>query len=198
MAECTVAITCRPLDSGLGVDVVQAGPMENGDRAEPATGSTGTRTLVRQGPPLPGIEVKVVDAAGWLDTGDLGYLVDGEVVICGRAKDVIILGGRNIYPTDIERVVTLVPGVRSGNAVAVRTRFGSGREGCAIIAESPRAGDEEAVERLTGEITMRVVDVIGARPGQVRIVPPGRLPKTPSGKLRRSSAAKLIEEPAAR
>src|SRR5664279_4041791 len=60
------------------------------------------------------------DPDGWLDTGDLGYLVDGEVVVCGRVKDVIIMGGRNIYPTDVERVAEGVPGVRAGNAVAVR------------------------------------------------------------------------------
>ena len=64
--------------------------------------------------------VATKDADGWLDTGDLGYLIDGDVVVCGRVKDVIIMGGRNIYPTDIERVAREVDGVRAGNAVAVR------------------------------------------------------------------------------
>ena len=54
------------------------------------------------------------DPDGWLDTGDLGYLVDGEVVVCGRVKDVIIMGGRNIYPTDIERIAEQVSGRARG------------------------------------------------------------------------------------
>src|SRR5262245_30702615 len=65
------------------------------------------------------------DSEGWLSTGDLGYLVDGQVVVCGRIKDVIIMGGRNIYPTDIERAAQSVQGVRPGNAVAIRLDAGS-------------------------------------------------------------------------
>ena len=79
-------------------------------------------------------------ADGWLDTGDLGYLVDGEVVICGRVKDVIIMGGRNIYPTDVERVAETVEGVRAGNAVAVRWTTPGGRESFALAVESRQAG----------------------------------------------------------
>ena len=70
--------------------------------------------------------VATQDADGWLDTGDQGYLTDGAVVVCGRLKDVIIMGGRNIYPTDIERAAGEVDGVRAGNAVAVRLDAGSG------------------------------------------------------------------------
>ena len=83
-------------------------------------------------------------ADGWLDTGDLGYLVDGEVVVCGRVKDVIIMGGRNIYPTDVERVAESVDGVRAGNAVAVRWTTSGGRESFALAVESRQAGDEAA------------------------------------------------------
>ena len=80
------------------------------------------------------------DPDGWLDTGDLGYLVDGEVVVCGRVKDVIIMGGRNIYPTDIERVAESVSGVRAGNAAAVRWSVDGRRESFAIAVESRAAG----------------------------------------------------------
>ena len=65
------------------------------------------------------------DEAGWYDTGDLGYLTEkGHVVVCGRVKDVIIMAGRNIYPTDIERAAGRVEGVRPGCAVAVRLDAG--------------------------------------------------------------------------
>ncbi|PRC51435.1 long-chain fatty acid--CoA ligase, partial [Mycobacterium sp. ITM-2017-0098] len=65
------------------------------------------------------------DDRGWYDTGDIGYLTEtGDVVVCGRLKDVIIMAGRNIYPTDIERAASRVDGVRPGCAVAVRLDAG--------------------------------------------------------------------------
>ncbi|HEX3650014.1 MAG TPA: fatty acyl-AMP ligase [Pseudonocardiaceae bacterium] len=134
------------------------------------------------------------DADGWLATGDLGYLVDGQVVVCGRIKDVIIMGGRNIYPTDIERAAQSVQGVRPGNAVAVRLDAGSRRERFAVAVESAVAGDEDAERLLAKEITARVLDAVGARPVGVFVLSAGTLPKTPSGKLRRSAAAGLVAE----
>ena len=130
-------------------------------------------------------------ADGWLDTGDLGYLVDGRVVVCGRVKDVIIMGGRNIYPTDIERVAEQVPGVRAGNAVAVRWLEGP-RESFAVAVESREAGDAEAVARISGSIRSAVTAAMGVRPAVVSVLPVGSLPKTPSGKLQRTAAAKLL------
>jgi fatty-acyl-CoA synthase len=132
------------------------------------------------------------DAAGWLATGDLGYLVDGQVVVCGRIKDVIIMGGRNIYPTDIERAALSVSGVRPGNAVAVRLAAGSRRERFAVAVESTMAGDSDAERALGKEITARVMDAVGVRPVGVFVLSAGSLPKTPSGKLRRSAAAELV------
>jgi fatty-acyl-CoA synthase len=137
------------------------------------------------------------DADGWLATGDLGYLVDGQVVVCGRIKDVIIMGGRNIYPTDIERAAQSVQGVRPGNAVAVRLDAGSRRERFAVAVESTLAGDQDAEHALGKEITARVVDAVGVRPVGVYVLGAGTLPKTPSGKLRRSAAADLVATRAA-
>ena len=134
------------------------------------------------------------DAEGWLATGDLGYLVDGQVVVCGRRKDVIIMGGRNIYPTDIERAALSVDGVRAGNAVAVRLDAGTRRERFAVAVESALAGDEAAERVLTKEITSKVVDAVGMRPVGVFVLSAGSLPKTPSGKLRRSAAAAWVTE----
>ncbi len=134
------------------------------------------------------------DPDGWLDTGDEGYLAEGDVVICGRRKDVIIMGGRNVYPTDIERAAGLVDGVRPGNVVAVRIDAGARRESFAVAVESNRAGDAEAERILRKEVTARVVDAIGLRPGAVVVLPPATLPKTPSGKLRRAAVRDRIAE----
>ena len=135
------------------------------------------------------------DAEGWLDTGDQGYLTeDGAVVVCGRVKDVIIMGGRNIYPTDIERAAGTVDGVRAGNVVAVRLdATADRRETFAIIVEAGKADDEAEADRISKAVTSAVVDAVAARPRSVTVLAPGSLPKTPSGKLRRSSSAELVQ-----
>lgn len=132
------------------------------------------------------------DADGWLDTGDLGYFTDeGLMVVCGRVKDVIIMGGRNIYPTDIERAALRVAGVRPGNAVAVRLDAGQKRESFAVVVESNDFQNPEQVKRMEREIVHAVVSEVGARPRTVAVLGPGALPKTSSGKLRRAASASL-------
>ncbi|MEC3975993.1 fatty acyl-AMP ligase [Amycolatopsis sp. H20-H5] len=134
------------------------------------------------------------DADGWLNTGDLGYLVGGMIIICGRSKDVIIMGGRNLYPTDIERAATSVEGVRAGNAVAVRIDAGSRRERFAVVLESKLAGDAEAEKALSKEVASRVRDAVDMRPYAVVVLPAGSLPKTPSGKVKRAATAQQYAE----
>jgi fatty-acyl-CoA synthase len=134
------------------------------------------------------------DSDGWLDTGDEGYFAEGDVVVCGRRKDVIIMGGRNIYPIDIERAAGEVDGVRPGNVAAVRIDVGARRESFAVAVESTRAGDAEAERILRKEVISRVVDAVGLRPGAVVVLPPAALPKTPSGKLRRAAVRDRIAE----
>ena len=93
------------------------------------------------------------DEQGWYDTGDLGYLTEtGNVVVCGRVKDVIIMAGRNIYPTDIERAACRVAGVRPGCAVAVRLDAGQSRETFAVAVESKEFEDHDrgAPHRASG------------------------------------------------
>ncbi|MPY78015.1 MAG: AMP-binding protein [Actinophytocola sp.] len=128
------------------------------------------------------------DAEGWFASGDIGYLVDGKIVICGRRKDVIIMGGRNIYPTDVERAAQAVPGVRAGNAIAVRIDAGTRRERYAVVLESKVAGTDEE-RALVKEVTARVTDAVGVRPFSVLVLSPGSLPKTPSGKVKRAATA---------
>ncbi|MEU7763931.1 fatty acyl-AMP ligase [Nocardia sp. NPDC049190] len=130
------------------------------------------------------------DADGWLDTGDIGYFTEeGLIVVCGRIKDVIIMGGRNIYPTDIERAACRVTGVRPGNAVAVRLDAGDKRESFAVVVESNSHQNPEEVKRIEHEIVHEVFSEVGARPRTVTVLGPGALPKTSSGKLRRAATA---------
>lgn len=139
-------------------------------------------------------DVDTQGADGWLDTGDVGYLVDGDVVVCGRVKDVIIMGGRNIYPTDIERVATSVAGVRAGNAIAVRWTASGGRESFVVACESRQADDPAEVTRMVQQVRSAVTTALGVRPAQVLVLPVGAIPKTPSGKLKRSAARELLEQ----
>ncbi|QJY45063.1 fatty acyl-AMP ligase [Pseudonocardia broussonetiae] len=231
MAETALGVSFAPIDTGLQVDHVDADQLEAHRHAAPATYGP-TRRFPRLGPPLPGIEVKVVgddgavlgergvgvihlrgesvtpgyltvdgpvatqDADGWLDTGDEGYVADGQVVVCGRRKDVIIMGGRNIYPTDIERAAAEAGEVRAGNVVAVRmfagAESGRHRESFLVAVESRRAGDPEAEQAIRKDVTSRVVSAVGVRPAEVVVLGPGSLPKTPSGKLRRAATGELL------
>jgi fatty-acyl-CoA synthase len=130
---------------------------------------------------------------GWYDTGDLGYLTEnGHVVVCGRVKDVIIMAGRNIYPTDIERAAGRVEGVRPGCAVAVRLDAGHSRETFAVAVESNSWEDPAEVRRIEKQVAHEVVAEVDARPRNVVVLGPGTIPKTPSGKLRRSTSVTLV------
>jgi fatty-acyl-CoA synthase len=119
---------------------------------------------------------------GWLRTGDLAYTLDGELVVCGRIKDVIIVGGRNVFPEDVERAVGTVAGVRAGNVIAFGVDGDRGRETLVVVAEL-KADDHSAVHRLVAE---RVREVVGVPAKDIVLVAPGTLPKTSSGKLQRS------------
>jgi len=133
------------------------------------------------------------DADGWLDTGDVGYFTEeGLVVVCGRVKDVIIMGGRNVYPTDIERAAGSVAGVRPGNAVAIRLDAGQKRESFAVAVETNAFEDPEEVKRIEREVVHAVVADVGVRPRAVAVLGPGSIPKTSSGKLRRANSAALL------
>ena len=125
--------------------------------------------------------------AGWMDSGDLGYIADGELYVTGRRKDIIIKAGRNLYPQEIEDLVGGVPGVRRGCVAA----FGVpgpdlGTERLVVVAET-RARDADAREQMHATVIERVVDAIGLPPDVVEIASPGAVLKTSSGKIRRSA-----------
>ncbi|HEX6418945.1 MAG TPA: fatty acyl-AMP ligase [Acidimicrobiales bacterium] len=126
---------------------------------------------------------------GWLRTGDLAYTLDGNLVVCGRIKDVIIVGGRNVFPEDVERAVGRVDGVRAGNVIAFGVEGDRGRETLVVVAEC-KADDLAPVRKRVGE---RVRDVVGVPAKDIVLVAPGTLPKTSSGKLQRSLCRRRYE-----
>ncbi|HEX2284797.1 MAG TPA: long-chain-fatty acid--ACP ligase MbtM [Mycobacterium sp.] len=130
-----------------------------------------------------------IDADDWFPTGDLGYFVDGGLVVCGRAKELITVAGRNVFPTEIERVAAQVPGVREGAVVAVGTNERAVRPGLVIAAEFK--GDDEPSARSA--LVQRVATECGVVPSDVVFLAPGSLPRTSSGKLRRLEVKRNLE-----
>jgi fatty-acyl-CoA synthase len=121
---------------------------------------------------------------GWLCTGDLAYLLDGELVLCGRIKDVIIVGGRNVFPEDIERAVGQIDGVRAGNVIAFGMEGYKGKESVVVVTEVRAVPDD--LDALRHAVHHRTLEVCGLPPRDVMFVQPGTLPKTSSGKLQRA------------
>jgi fatty-acyl-CoA synthase len=126
---------------------------------------------------------------GWLDTGDMGYMSKGYIFIVGRAKDMIIINGRNHWPQDIEWAVEQLPGFKSGDIAAFAITGPSGEETPAVLVHC-RVSDAEERGRLRDEIRERVRAITGITP-VVELVPPRTLPRTSSGKLSRVKARSL-------
>ena len=126
---------------------------------------------------------------GWLDTGDMGYMSSGYIFIVGRAKDMIIINGRNHWPQDIEWAVEQLPGFKSGDIAAFAITGPSGEETPAVLVHCRVSGNEER-GRLRDEIRERVRAITGITP-VVELVPPRTLPRTSSGKLSRTKARNL-------
>ena len=126
---------------------------------------------------------------GWLDTGDMGYMSKGYIFIVGRAKDMIIINGRNYWPQDIEWAVEQLPGFKSGDIAAFAITGPSGEETPAVLVHC-RVSDPEERGRLRDDIRERVHAITGISP-IVELVPPRTLPRTSSGKLSRTKARSL-------
>ncbi|HET7742335.1 MAG TPA: long-chain-fatty acid--ACP ligase MbtM [Mycobacterium sp.] len=129
------------------------------------------------------------EPGSWYPTGDLGYLVDGGLVVCGRAKEIITVAGRNVFPADVERVAAQVAGVREGAVVAVGIGERTIRPSLVIVAEF--RGPDEAQARST--LIQQVASECGVVPSDVSFVRPGTLPRTSSGKLRRLEVKQGLE-----
>jgi long-chain-fatty-acid--[acyl-carrier-protein] ligase len=130
-----------------------------------------------------------IDSQEWLPTGDLGYLTDDGLVVCGRAKELITVAGRNVFPTEIERIAGQIDGVRDGCVVAIGTGEASARPGLVIAAEFK--GDDESAARSA--VVARVASECGVVPADVVFLKPGALPRTSSGKLRRLEVKRTLQ-----
>lgn len=133
---------------------------------------------------------RTVLTRGWLDTGDLGFVAGGELYVCGREKNVIVIRGANHLPHEFEECLAGVQGVRAGCAVALGfVPDGEDGEQLLVLTERSRDGgkadgDERAAERIRRAILAQT----GIRPHTVRLLAPGTIPRTSSGKLRRNEA----------
>lgn len=139
-------------------------------------------------------ETRKLFSGEWLDSGDLAYSADGDIYLTSRIKDIIIRGGRNVYPHQLEEAIGNLQGIRKG-CVAV---FGSmdkldGTERLVVLAET-RILQTETLGELRNHITSITVDLLNMPPDEVVLAPPGSVLKTSSGKIRRSSTRILFEK----
>jgi 1-acyl-sn-glycerol-3-phosphate acyltransferase len=231
LAENSLGVAFPPPGQGLRVDSIKRDVFMRRRRAEPAAAedATGLR-FVACGWPLPGHELRVVDAAGrelgereegrlefrgpsatrgyygrpketeklfhgdWLDSGDLAYIAGGDLYLTGRTKDLIIRGGRNIYPYELEAAIGNIAGIRRG-CVAV---FGSvdqnsATERLVVLAET-RETDPLVRQRLHAAINASAIELLGAPPDEVMLAPIHSVLKTSSGKIRRAATRERFEQ----
>jgi fatty-acyl-CoA synthase len=157
----------------------------------PVEGRVVGEILVRSNALMDGYETEagldtstIVD--GWLATGDLGYLWQGELFVCGRLKEMIIVNGRNVAPTVFEQVASGVPGVRMSGTAAFAVATDDGGEAAVLAVEQAVVGAGAA--ELALAVGRHLVDQLGFRPRRIVVVRPGALPRTTSGKVQRTRA----------
>ena len=136
---------------------------------------------------------RATQSGGWIDSGDLAYRAGEELFITGRVKDLVIKGGRNLVPQEIEEIAGSVDGIRKGCVAA----FGiadetTGTERLVVVAES-RLTSRDDRRRLERGVVAAVATELGVPPDVVCVVDPGVVPKTPSGKIRRAAAREVFE-----
>ncbi|MGE0488477.1 MAG: AMP-binding protein [Vulcanimicrobiota bacterium] len=172
--------------------------------SRPGAGLKTHQGLVSCGPAGPGVELKLQEGRilvqgssvtqgyqgrpprqGWFDTGDLGYLHEGELYPAGRASDVIERAGRTLFPQDVECLLDQLSGLRPGCSVALALEG----DQLAVVAEA-RPGQAE--EALRAEIVQALMDGLGVPPDRLELVPPRSVPRTPSGKVRRGETRQRL------
>lgn len=130
----------------------------------------------------------------WIDSGDLAYVAEGEVYLTGRVKDLIIHGGRNIYPHELEDAVSEIPGIRKGCVAAFASSSEKSVTERLIVLAETREKDPAALESLRSNVLSVTVNLIGSAPEEVVLAPPYTVLKTSSGKIRRSACREIYEK----
>ncbi|MDJ0806644.1 MAG: AMP-binding protein [Gammaproteobacteria bacterium] len=132
--------------------------------------------------------------AGWLDTGDRGYLAAGEIFVTGRIKEMIVRGGRNIWPYELEQTVAGVPGIRRGCVAAFpATDPATGSERLVVLAET-RETSSDGLARIRTAVQTQASNLLGLVPDEIILAPPHTVLKTSSGKIRRADLRTRYEE----
>ena len=212
LAEASLAVTFSDPDRSFTCRSFDCAALVHQEEAIEAPGGV---EIVSSGKPVPGVDVEIadevggrlpewrvgrvlvrgpsvtsdgVDSDGFLDTGDRGFLRDGELYLCGRSRDLLILRGRNYPPEMVEDAVQGVLGLRAGAVAAVSL---VSDRGLCLLAERGFDLAPEDEERAIDEIRVLVVERCGVNPGVV-FLEPGALPRTTSGKIRRQEAARLF------
>ncbi len=212
MAEATLAITFVPLRDGLKTEVTDLGNelVDCGvpfpaheiaivDEAGARVAERAVGQIVARGPSVtpgyfnePELTAQTYrslpgdDGGPWLHTGDLGYVAGGRLFVCGRVKDIVIVRGRNYYPSDIEWSVSELPGVRRGNAVAFGVNV-DGQEQLVICCEGA-AADAAAIKDATAAC---VAAQFGLTVHEVVVAQLASLPRTSSGKPQRRKTREM-------
>src|SRR5712671_5784677 len=141
---------------------------------------------------FPAGAVNVANEFAWVNSGDRAYRADGEIYVTGRVKDIIIRGGRNLYPHEVEELAARVDGLRKGCIVAFGLADeGSGTEKLVVVAEV-RERDARRHPAIAAAVTEQVSQGLGLPPDRVELLPLGSIPKTSSGKLRREETKQLF------
>jgi hypothetical protein len=229
LAESAVGLAFPPLARGPRIDRIDRGELGRSGTALPIAGPDAL-SVVACGRPLPGHEIRVVDATGreqperregriefrgpsatsgyfrnpeatrqlfrdgWLDTGDMGYIAEGELFVTGRVKDIIIRGGQHVHPQEAETAIGAIAGIRKGcvSVFGVPDR-NTGTEKVVVLAET-RETDPQKREALLKVVSATMTALLGAPPDDVILAPPHTVPKTSSGKLRRTACRELYEQ----
>lgn len=139
------------------------------------------------------IKTKELFHGDWLDSGDLGYIANGELYVTGRIKDIIIRAGRNIYPHELEEVVGNVEGIRNGRVAVFGSEDKRSRTERLIVLAETRSKEPDERQRIRSEINTLSTDLIGGPPDEVILAPPGTVLKTSSGKIRRAASREIFE-----
>jgi 1-acyl-sn-glycerol-3-phosphate acyltransferase len=230
LAESGVGLAFPPLARGPKMDVIDRGVLEASSCAVAAAQARPAMRVVSCGLPLPGHEIRVVDAQGeelperregrvefrgpsatggylrnpeatrslfhgeWLDTGDVGYVAEGELYLTSRAKDLIIRGGQHIHPYDLEEALGALPGIRRGCvAVFAASDPASGTERVVVLAET-RLEEPKKRAELRARVAELSLAVLGVPADDIVLAEPRTVLKTSSGKIRRAACRALYEQ----